>query len=102
MNAGRTGAWLPIAGSFMVWFVHFMVCWAAVEIWPGEWIANVLAWVATAVALLSLGTYWLRLGAGSAAPGETARWTRRLGRGATAIAGAAVVFSALPSVVFLP
>lgn len=101
VNAVRTGAWLPIIGAFVVWFLHFLVCWVAVEIWPRQWIANELAWGATAVALLALGMHWIRLGAGTA-PGDTARLTRRLGRGATVIAGVAVVFSALPSVVFLP
>ena len=101
MNAGRTGAWLPITGAFIVWFVHFMVCWVAVEIWPRQWIANALAWGATAVALLALGTHWVRLGAGTPT-GETASWARRLGRGAAAIASVAVVFGALPSLVFLP
>ena len=101
MNASKAGTWLPITGAFVVWLVHFMVCWVAVEVWPRQLMANALAWGATAVALLALGTYWVRLGA-STPPGETARWACRLGRGAAAIAGVAVVFSALPSLVFLP
>jgi hypothetical protein len=100
-TGAATAGWLPVTGAFIVWFAHFMACWVAVEIWPRQWIANALAWGATAVALLALGACWVCLGPGRPA-GETASWTRRLGRGATAIASVAVVFSALPSLVFLP
>ena len=101
MNPVRNSAWLPITGAFILWFVHFLVCWAAVEIWPRQWIANKVAWGATAVALLLLGALWVRVEAGTP-PGETAHWTCRLARGGTALAAVAVLFSALPSLVFVP
>ena len=101
MNASALAGWRPLIGAFVIWFVHFMGCWVAVEIWPGQWPANVLAWGLTALALAALGFEALRLRAG-ASRGDLADWNRRIGQGATAIAGAAVVFGALPSLVFLP
>jgi hypothetical protein len=87
--------------AFIVWFAHFMLCWAAVEIWPGQWQANVLAWVVTPLALLALGVQAVRLHA-SAPTGEITRWNRRIGQGANAISSVAVVFSAVPSLLILP
>ena len=66
-----------------------------------QWQANVLAWTATAVALLLLGWHWLRLQR-LRAPGPLSGWVQRLAQGTTALAGVAVMFSALPSFVFLP
>ena len=91
----------PIVTAFVIWFVHFMVIWAAGEIWPHQWTANALAWGATAGALLAVGVHHVRLQA-RYADGGLADWSYRFARGATAIATAAVVFSALPSFVFLP
>jgi hypothetical protein len=101
MTTLRKANGLPLVWAFVVWFVHFMLCWVAVELWPGQWQANVLAWAATAVALLVLGWHWLRLQR-PRAPGPLSGWVQRLALGSTALAGVAVVFSALPSFVFLP
>jgi hypothetical protein len=94
--------WLPLVWAFMVWFLHFLLCWAAVELWPGQWQANAVAWAATVGALLALGWHWRRLQRSTAPAGSMLDWVHHLGRGATAIAGLAVLFSALPSLVFLP
>ena len=91
----------PIVSAFVIWFVHFMVIWAAGEIWPHQWTANALAWGVTAIALLAVGVHYVRLKA-RYADGRIADWSYRFARGAVAIATAAVVFSALPSFVFLP
>ena len=91
----------PIVTAFAIWFAHFMVIWAAGEIWPYQWSANALAWGVTAIALLALGVHVVRLKA-QYADGYLSGWSYRFARGAAAIATAAVVFSALPSVVFLP
>lgn len=91
----------PIVTALVIWFAHFMVIWAAGEIWPHQWAANAVAWGATALALLAVGVHGLRLKARHAA-GRLPGWSYRLARGAAAIAAAAVVFSALPSVVLLP
>ena len=91
----------PIVTALVIWFAHFMVIWAAGEIWPHQWTANAVAWGATALALLAVGVHGLRLKARHA-DGRLADWSYRLARGAAAIAAAAVVFSALPSVVLLP
>ncbi len=101
MKAQRLDGWQPMVTAFAVWFVHFMLCWMAVEIWPRQWAANVVAWGATVLAVLILVVHLLRL-QNSGARGPLAAWNRRLGRGATAIAGVAVLFGALPSLVFLP
>jgi hypothetical protein len=87
--------------AFVIWFVHFMVLWAGAEIWPHQWAANALAWAATAIALLALGVHFVRLRA-QYSRGNLSGWSYRFARGAAAIAMSAVVFSALPSVVFLP
>ncbi len=91
----------PIVTAFVIWFVHFMVIWAAGEIWPHQWTANALAWGITAIALLAVSVHYVRLKARHA-DGGLSGWNYRFARGATAIATAAVVFSALPSAVFLP
>ena len=101
MKSPGKADWLPLVWAFVVWFVHFMLCWTAAEVWPRQWQANALAWAATAVALLVLAWYWRHLH-GTRPPGTLSGWVHRLGRGATALAGVAVVFSALPSLVFLP
>lgn len=91
----------PIVTAFAIWFAHFMVIWAAGEIWPHQWTANAVAWGATAIALLAVGVHDVRLKARHA-DGRLSGWSCRLARGSAAIATAAVVFSALPSMVFLP
>jgi hypothetical protein len=91
----------PIVTAFAIWFVHFMMVWAAGEIWPHQWTANALAWAFTAIALLAVGVHYVRLKA-QHADGDLPGWSYRFARGAVAIATAAVVFTALPSVVFLP
>ena len=101
MNASSLAGWRPLIGAFVIWFVHFMGCWVAVEIWPRQWTANALAWGLTALALGALFVEGWRLRAGAARK-PLAHWNRRIGRGAVAIAAAAVVFGALPSLVFLP
>lgn len=101
MKALKPLRWWPIVTAFVIWFAHFMVIWAASEIiWPHQWTANAVAWVATAIALLALGVHWGRVRARHAA-GGLADWNYHFALGAVAIATAAVVFSALPSVVFL-
>ena len=87
--------------AFAIWFAHFLVIWAAGEIWPHQWTANAWAWGATAVALLAVGVHDVRLKARHT-EGRLSGWNYRLARGAAAIAMVAVVFSALPSLVFLP
>jgi hypothetical protein len=91
----------PIVTALAIWFAHFMVIWAAGEIWPHQWAANAVAWVATAIALLAVAVHGHRLKARHA-EGGLPGWSYRMARGAAAIAAAAVVFSAMPSVVFLP
>lgn len=91
----------PIVTAFVIWFVHFMVIWAAGEIWPHQWPANALAWGVTAIALLAVGVHHVRLKA-RYADGRIADWNYRFARRAVAIAAAAVVFSAIPSFMPLP
>lgn len=87
--------------AFAIWFAHFMVVWAAGEIWPHQWAANLLAWGATGVALLAVGGSHLRLKK-QHAEGQLSGWSYRVARGAAAMAAVAVLFSAMPSVFFLP
>jgi hypothetical protein len=101
VNALKKSGGRPVVTAFMIWFLHFMVLWAAGEIWPHQWTANVLAWGVTAIALLAVGVQYVRLKA-QHADGGLSGWSYRFARGASAMATAAVVFSALPSVVFLP
>ena len=101
MNALKQSSGRPIVTAFMIWFLHFMVLWAAGEIWPHQWTANVLAWGVTAIALLAVGVHYGRLKA-QHADGGLSGWSYRFARGASALATAAIVFSAVPSVVFLP
>lgn len=91
----------PNVTAFVIWFVHFMVLWVGVEIWPNQWAANALAWAVTAIALVALGVHFVRLRT-QYTKGCLSGWSYRFARGAAAIAMAAVVFSALPSAVFLP
>lgn len=96
----KPSRWGPILTAFTIWFAHFMVCWAAAEIWPHQWPAHALAWVATAAALLALGVHLVRAHAGRAA-GMLQAWSHRFAQGATVLAAVAVLFSALPSLVLL-
>jgi hypothetical protein len=101
MKAPHGSGLRPAVIAFSIWFVHFMLCWAAVEIWPQAWPANALAWGFTAIALLALGIQWVRLNR-RAGSGELPGPARRLARGAIAIATVAVSLTAFPSVVLLP
>jgi hypothetical protein len=101
MKALKLSSWQPILMAFSIWFAHFMLCWAVVEIWPNQWLANQLAWGFTAVALLAMGAHFLSLRA--AAPrGALTGLTHRFAYGAIAIATVAILFTAFPSLVFLP
>lgn len=93
--------WRPLITAFTLWFLHFMVCWAAAEIWPHQWVANAVAWGATAIALLAIGMHFMQVKA-QHADGILSLRVYRFAQGAIAIATTAVLFSALPSVVFLP
>lgn len=101
MKALRLSGWAPIVTAFTIWFVHLMLCWAAGEIWPHQWPANVLAWGFTAIALLAMGVHFVRVRA-QHADGGLSGWNYRYAHRAIAVATAAVLFSALPSIVFLP
>lgn len=87
--------------AIAIWFAHFMVCWAAGEIWPHQWAANAMAWGVTVVALLAVGLHFVQVKTRYAA-GDITGWNYRFAQGAIAIATAAVLFGALPSLVFLP
>lgn len=101
MKAGKPVAWLPIVGAFAIWFVHFMVSWAASEIWAHERTANGVAWAATALALLAMAAHALYIRARRAA-GALAEWHCHLALGAVALATVAMLFSALPSLLLWP
>ena len=94
-------SWRPIVTAFVIWFVHFMVSWVASEIWPLQWTANAVAWGATAIALLAVGVHFVQV-KGQHAVGGLSGWDYHFARGAVAIATLAVLFSALPSFVFVP
>lgn len=91
--------WLLTA--FTIWFLHFVLCWAVVEVWPGQWRANLLAWGFTAVALLATGVHYRRWHRADG-QNEVAGFSRRFARGAIVIATVAIVFTAIPSIAFLP
>lgn len=97
MSGARMSAWPAVLPAFSGWFAHFIVCWAATEIWPGQWAANIVAWVATAVALLALQLHGVRLNAQ-----QRPAWQQRFAQRAGAVASVAVLFGALPSLVLLP
>lgn len=101
MKAQTLAGWRSIVTAFAIWFVHFMLCWTAAEIWPRAWQANALAWGFTAIALLAMAMHvrWLKA---RCALGDASSWNHRYARRAAGLATAAVVFSALPSMVFLP
>ena len=101
MKATKSLHWRPMLTAFVIWFAHFMVIWAASEIWPDQWLANAVAWGATVVALLAMGVHWVRVKARYEA-GALSDWNHHFALGAVAIATVAVVFSALPSLFFLP
>ena len=94
-------SWRPIVTAFAIWSVHFMACWTAAEVWPYQRAANALAWGATAIALLALGMHFMQIKA-QHAEGGLPGWQYRFAQGAMAIATTAVLFIAVPSIVFLP
>lgn len=102
VNARKPSSGWPIVTALAIWFAHFMAIWATGEIvWPDQWAANAFAWGATVIALVAVGFHGLRLKARHA-NGSLSGWSYRLASGVVAIATAAVVFSALPSVLVLP
>lgn len=101
MRPQAPSVWPPIVTAFTIWFIHFMVCWTAGEIWPDGWLANVLAWVATALALPALAVHAVRVAARRRAHGPT-DWYFRFAQGAVGLAVLATVFSAVPSIVYVP
>ena len=101
VKAQKPSSEWPIVTAFVIWFVYFMVIWAAGEIWPHQWAANALACGVTAIALGAVGVRHGRL-ISRHAEGGLSDWSYRFAKGAAAIATAAVLFSALPFVVQLP
>lgn len=101
MKATWWSNWGPVIAAFTIWFAHFMVSWAAAEIWPHRWPANAVGWGATGVALLALGVHAVQMRKQHAA-GALPGWQFRFAQGAAAIAATAVMFGLLPSIVFLP
>lgn len=101
MKASKLSRWRLILTAFTIWFLHFMACWAAGEIWPHQWPANVLAWGVTGIALLAVGVHFVRVNA-QYADGDITGWDHRFAQRAMATATVAILFSAVPSVVFLP
>ncbi len=99
-SAGRVGI-RTMLHAFLIWFAHFMLCWTAVEIWPDALRANMLAWGFTAVALLAMGMQWVQVHR-STERGELATFDHQMARGSIAIAALAILFTTLPSIVFLP
>jgi hypothetical protein len=93
--------WIPVVTAFTVWFAHFMTCWVAGEIWPHHWRANVWAWAATVIALLALAAHGLSVRS-KRASGALSGWSYRFAQGAIALGTTGVLFSAIPSAVFLP
>lgn len=89
----------PLLAALVIWFAHFLACWAASElVWPRQQAANIAAWIATAIALVALAllaSHQHRQHAAGGLPG----WQYRIAQGATALAAVAVVFTALPSAV---
>lgn len=106
MGWGVTSSALrPVRGliltAFSIWFVHFLLCWAAVEIWPGQPLANRLAWAFTVLALAAMGWHFSRVQRLSG-QGGLVGFSRRFAQGAVAIATVAVLFTAVPALVFQP
>ncbi len=105
-NAQRhPNSWRPVLTALTIWFIHFMVCWAAVEIWPQQLTANLVAWIATPIALFAVGVHAVRMQVQRQPPdiaGDVAGWKHRFAHGAIAISAVAIVFSAVPSLVLLP
>lgn len=94
----RASPWPPLLTALSIWFAHFVLSWAASELWPRGPAAPPLAWAATALALAALAWHAWRLRARHAA-GALPGWLYRIALGATAIAAAAVGFSLMPALV---
>lgn len=88
-----------LATAFVIWFVHFMLCWAVAEFWAEDAPATRLAWAFTAAALLAIAVHAARLRS-LGRHGEDDPPTLRIARGANAIAAVAVLFTAVPTIVW--
>lgn len=82
--------WLAPSIALTVWAAHFMLVWSASSVFPGRPLANWIAVALTVVALAGLVWIW--------------RWRRvATVRSVTglgiAIAGVAIVYSALPALI---
>ena len=96
-QSSRQSSGRPIITAFAIWFAHFMVIWAAGEIWPYQWTANAWAWGVTAMALLAVGVHDLRVKARHA-NGELPGWSYRFARGAIASAATCSIVPATSAV----
>lgn len=88
-----------MAAALVVWFAHFMLCWAVAEFGPGGAPAAGLAGLFTVLALFAIGVQAWRL-RGLEPRREDDLTALRIARGASAIAAVAVVFTALPALVW--
>lgn len=88
-----------IATALVIWFVHFMLCWAVAEFRAEDVPATRLAWAFTVAALLAIAVHGARLRR-LGRHGDDDLPTLRIARGANAIAAVAVLFTALPTIVW--
>lgn len=101
MKAEPTSPARPVVTAFVIWFAHFVLCWTAAEIWPDNARANQLAWGFTGLALLAVGMHVARQVPRDTRSGDVES-TWLIARGAAAVASVAILFTAVPSVVWLP
>ena len=88
--------WTPIIGPLSVWFVHFLIVYAAALIWPHQSIAKLVAAIATVVALIALAVLFIKLRAADPTSDQT-RFARYVGLVSLFIATAGTLFDAAPA-----
>ena len=94
----RLTGWLPIVGAFSIWFAHFLVIYAAAEIWKHQPIATIVCLVATALALVALILLFFQLRRATPTDEQT-RFAKRIGLGSIFIATVGTLFDALPALI---
>ncbi len=88
--------WVPIIGAFSLWFAHFLLVYLPALIWPDQFIARLIAIIATAAARVGFWILFRRIRTASATSEQTG-FARRFGFGALFISVAGIIFDALPA-----
>lgn len=91
--------WRNLLGGLILWTAHFVAVYAIASLWPGTQLARILVLAATIVALAFAGWRSIKgVRQYRSATDDMHRWSWSLALLGYALAGAAIAYQGLPSV----